>query len=298
MSLNMRQPTFLILGPAKCGTTALASFIASHPDVFITNPKEPHFFDGNYEIGIDGYLEKYYSGWSKEIAAGEATPSYLSTPYVADRIKQNFPHIKLIVILRNPIERAYSSWWMRHARGMEPLSFESAINNELSQSTISEEDVQRNVQNVRAGKRIHIRNYLDTGHYADHLERYFNKFPMHNIKVLFSSQLRKDHEQTIRDIWNFIEVDASQPIPDPHAVNEALGIKALPILKSIKALGLMPARHIIPRGIKSHIKNLLSNMGERPEMNKETKQLLVEYFTPHIKKLETLIDEDLSDWLI
>jgi hypothetical protein len=301
----MRQPTFLILGAAKCGTTALASFIASHPDVFITNPKEPHFFDGNYEIGIDDYLEKYYSGWTNEKAAGEATPTYLSVPCVAERIRKSFPDIKLIATLRNPVERAYSSWWMLYARGMEKLSFENAISSELEKSInidsagsiYTEEIARQSTARIKAGKEICFREYLFAGQYADHLERYYENFPKHNIKVILSSQLRKNHTQTIREIWDFIGVDTSHPAPDSNAVNEALGIKAVPILKSIKALGLMPARHIIPSDIRSYIKNLLSNMGERPEISIETKQLLLEYFTPHIKKLETLINKDLSDWL-
>ncbi len=301
----MRQPTFIILGAAKCGTTALASFITSHPDVFITNPKEPHFFDGNYEIGVDGYLEKYYSDWTNEKAAGEATPSYLSTPYVAERIKKSCPNIKLIVILRNPIDRAYSSWWMFHARGMEPLSFEDAINLEITQlnenndieSIYSEDMVRDNISRVRAGKRICIRNYLQAGHYADHLEHYYAKFSKSDIKIVFSSQLRRNHEQTIRDIWDHIGVDSRELAPQPTIVNEALGQNSMILLKIVKVLGLMRARHILPSTIKSSIKNRLSEMGNRPEMSAQTRNYLLAYFKPHIQRLELLVDTDLSDWM-
>ncbi len=300
----MRLPTFLILGAPKCGTTALAQFISSHPNVFVTNPKEPHFFDSNYEMGLENYLKKYYSSWSTEHAAGEATPSYLIVPYVAKRIKECVPNAKLIVLLRNPIERAYSSWWMFRARGMEQLSFEETINYEIEQyagddnieSVFTESSVKKNTRRIKAGKEICERAYLCAGHYADHLTRFYQEFPQHNIKVIFSHQLRRNHEKSIRDIWNFIGVDMDEQIPDFNAVNEALGHRAAPLLKTLQGLGLMQFRHLLPNSIMSFAKNKLSNMGSRPKMNAETRKVLLAYFTPHIEKLELLVDEDLSDW--
>ncbi len=111
-----RRPGFLILGSPKCGTTALARLLDAHPDVAMSTPKEPHFFDAHYERGFE-----HYATWPAHGIAGEATPSYLLVPYVAERIKADLPDAKLIAILRHPVERAFSSWWMFHARGMEPL---------------------------------------------------------------------------------------------------------------------------------------------------------------------------------
>ena len=123
----MSLPTFFVVGSPKCGTTALAQMLAAHPDVFLSEPKEPHFFDAHHDNGLQPYMEQHFAGWSGAGVAGEATPSYLAVPYVPARIRSAIPGARLIAILRNPVQRAYSSWWMFHARGMEPLSFEAAI---------------------------------------------------------------------------------------------------------------------------------------------------------------------------
>lgn len=299
----MRKPTFFILGAPKCGTTALAQYLSSHPDIFLSLPKEPHFFDAGFDRGMDRYLKEHYSGWRDERAAGEATPSYLSVPYVAERIHQEVPHAKLIVLLRNPIERAFSSWWMFHIRGMEPLSFSAAIAAEeqllLTRHPLDSDNAESmwkaHVRRLRAGNSILIPTYLYNGLYARHLRHYYQLFPQQNIKVVFSHQLRVSPADTIRDLWQFIGVAPHSPLPKFDAVNEAIGSGAKPILRLLQATGLMRMRNLLPSRTRSWIKKELSR-GEKPTMDSGTQKHLAGFFEPYTRDLESLLGEDLSNW--
>lgn len=300
----MQTPNYFILGAPKCGTTALAQYLSYHPDVFLSSPKEPHFFDAQYAQGIPYYIQHYYKHWHTEPAAGEATPSYFAVPYVAERIKSATPDAKLIIILRDPVTRAFSSWWMLHARGMEPLNFTDAIALEAQQlqeihpldSATAETDWIEHVRRIRAGKPIEIRTYLYHGHYDIHLKRYRDIFPENQIKVVFSHQLHQNPAQVVRELWHFIGVDNQAALPSFERVNEALGAGVQPLMKLLQATGLMHLRNHLPARTKSWIKSRLSGIGKQPEMDPQSRMRLLEHFEPHTRELERLLDEDLSAW--
>ena len=107
-------PNFLGIGAARAGTTWIARNLAQHPAVFIPYKKELHFFDANFDKGTAHYAAEF-QGWSNQKAVGEITPKYLHHEAAADRIKATLPAAKLIVSLRNPVERAYSSYWKSRA---------------------------------------------------------------------------------------------------------------------------------------------------------------------------------------
>ncbi|MBA3731354.1 MAG: sulfotransferase domain-containing protein, partial [Gammaproteobacteria bacterium] len=105
-------PNFLIIGASRCGTTWMANNIKSHPDVFMPPKKELHFFDASFDKGWDYYASFFPDKkCARYRAIGEATPAYLYMPQVARLIKSRLPDVKMIVSLRNPIDRAYSQYW-------------------------------------------------------------------------------------------------------------------------------------------------------------------------------------------
>src|SRR3972149_6925354 len=130
--LALNRPNFLVLGAAKAGTTSLCHYLAQHPDVFIPEVKEPIFFDAEYERGLDYYWKKYFSRWSGQPAVGEGRVFNLYLPFVPPRIRESIPGAKLIAVLRNPVERAYSHWWHRFSYRDEILPFHEAIRENLS----------------------------------------------------------------------------------------------------------------------------------------------------------------------
>ena len=122
----MTKPNFLIIGAQRCGTTSLYNYLIQHPQIVPSSKKEVHFFDLNFHLGQSWY-EKHFPEVSDNILTGEASPYYIFHPLCPKRIFDYDPSVKLIVILRNPIDRAYSHYRHIVRLGHEPLKFEDAL---------------------------------------------------------------------------------------------------------------------------------------------------------------------------
>jgi len=176
------KPNFLGIGAAKSGTTMLSSLLQQHPEIYIPPQKELHYFDGD-SINRGDNIIWYFSQFKKNKAVGEYTPSYLLIPTAPDRILKTLgKKVKLIVLLRNPVDRAFShychvknNWHKQKYRArnypIENLNFEEAIENETIR--LSE-------------NKYHIRHlsYFKKGLYADQLEVYFKIFPQNNFYIM------------------------------------------------------------------------------------------------------------------
>ena len=180
-------PNFIVIGAMKAGTTSLADQLGSHPEVFMTTPKEPNFFgsidDENWPKGVSWY-EELFAAAGPAKARGEASPVYTMAPRVQGvpkRIESVVPDARLIYLIRNPIERIRSMYIHYLSRG-QILSMSDALE-----------------QNPA---------YLDITRYAFQLERYLEHFPREQILVVSSEQLRTERERTLRDILEFIDVTA------------------------------------------------------------------------------------------
>lgn len=119
----MRLPSFMVLGAGKAGTTSLYYYLAQHPEVFMCSPKEPPFFQTEYELGAEYYWRTHFRGYRGQRHAGEAAHHNLHRPYVTERIAATVPDASFIVLCRNPIERALSAYWHNVTRGVERSSF-------------------------------------------------------------------------------------------------------------------------------------------------------------------------------
>jgi hypothetical protein len=120
---TMRLPSFMVLGAGKAGTTSLYYYLAQHPEVFMCSPKEPPFFQTEYELGAEYYWRTHFRGYRGQRHAGEAAHHNLHLPYVTERIAATVPDASFIVLCRNPIERALSAYWHNVTRGVERSSF-------------------------------------------------------------------------------------------------------------------------------------------------------------------------------
>lgn len=177
----MVLPNFIIPGAQKSGTTALRIYLAQHPEIFMAN-KEIHFFDNdeNYKKGIEGY-EKFFDGWKGEKAIGEKTPNYLYYEKAPERIYKLLPDVKLIFVLRNPVDRAYSHYRHNVRIGQETLSFEKAIEKE-----------EERIKNPRLKK---IYSYKDRGKYIIQIKRYAEYFPKSQMLFLLAEDLKDDRKK-------------------------------------------------------------------------------------------------------
>lgn len=300
----MDRPNFLILGAAKSGTTTLYRLLGQHPDVLLSDAKETRFFDIHYHLGLERYWHDHFGHWRGERAVGEATPIYLTLPFVVPRIRRDLPNAKLIAILRDPAERAYSEWWMLWVRGLERLPFEQAVRENLRQIERGEtfegaEGERRWLENhyaIRRGDRILYRDHIQPGYYADHLERYFALFSRRSVKVLLLEDLGRDPEGMVRDVWAFLGLDPNHPVRPAQDRNAALSPTLAPLMRVAQATGLARVVPHLPEALRARIKRAFSGVGKRPPMDPAVRLELVEHYAPSLVRLERFLGRDLSTW--
>lgn len=196
---------FLVVGAQKSGTTALAAYLRQHPQLFIPEEKELHFFDDEGLAWPTPDLTKLHRHFARAEANqlwGEATPISMYWDPAAERIWRYNPSIRLIVVLRNPIERAYSHWAMEHARGDDRLSFEQAL--------IQEEERSREA----LPQQHRVYSYADRGFYSSQLRRLWRFFGRDAVLVLRHEQLRQQPNDCLAAIWQHLGVkQLEQAIP-------------------------------------------------------------------------------------
>jgi hypothetical protein len=304
----MTMPNFLIIGAARSGTTSLYTYLSQHPQIYMSFPKEPEFFSyEGLELDFDGpkgkeqtnrdirrYTPADVEGYralfrnvSGEKAIGEASPMYLYSAQAPGRIKYYIPAAKLIAILRNPVERAYSTFSLLHLQGREPL-------NEFSQALQAEEVRIRN-------KWTWMYHYKNVGFYYVQLKRYFAIFEQDQIRVYLYEDLKAEPFRLVRNILQFLEVDDAF-VPEVSVKDNPAGTPKSEIFSKlvdkpnpIKTL----VRPFLPEQIRKRILASLRtlNLAERAPLAPEVRGELVEVYREDILQLEKLIGRDLSGWL-
>lgn len=297
----MNLPNFLIIGAAKSGTTSLYSYLNQHPQIYFSPFKEPRFFalegltidyQGPAQVinekainTIDEY-QKLFSEVEDQIAVGEASTLYLYSKDAPQKIKQYIPDVKLIAILRNPIDRAYSSYSHLVRDGFETLSFKQAL----------EEEKQRIDRNWPP-----LWHYQQRGFYYQQLARYYDIFPSEQIRVYLYDDFIRNAKKVTVDIFNFLGVDADftantsqkmnvSGVPKNKAFHKII-TQDNPLKSLVKQLLPQDLRKQLYKKIKS------SNLEKQSAMSSEVRRQLADTYQEDINKLEKLLDRDLSSWL-
>lgn len=187
---------FLVAGTQKGGTSALDAYLREHPQICMADTKEVHFFD-NEEIFAGGSPDysRYHAAFrpsSEHKTVGESTPIYMYWESAPKRIWEYNPDMKIILILRNPIERAYSHWNMERSRNNETSQFKSAILHEMERSR----------EALPYQHRVY--SYTDRGFYSCQLKRLWRYFPKANTLVLRHEELKTAPNETMRKITDFL----------------------------------------------------------------------------------------------
>ena len=213
-------PDFLIVGAQKCGTSSLYRNLVKHPSVIPAFVKEVHFFDNsrNFQRGVGWYkahfpflLYKYYSTHicKNDFLTGEASPFYMFHPHAPKRISELLPGVKIIIILRNPVDRAYSHYHHEVKREREILSFEDAIKME-GERLQGEFDKIIKDEKYKSWKYDH-NSYLLRGIYVDQLKRVYNYFNKSLVLILKSEDFFKDSQAAIEKVLQFLGLPGWQP---------------------------------------------------------------------------------------
>ncbi len=303
------MPNFLIIGTSKAGTTALYLYLKQHPQIYMSSIKEPRFFafegekldfkgpaDESLKQGIVTNIKDYcalFQGVSRERAVGEVSPVYLYSTKAPERIRHYIPDVKLIAVLRNPIERAYSNFLAKVRDGSEPLT-------DFAQVLQEEETRIRNNWS-------YTWHYRQRGFYYAQLRRYFNKFDREQIRVYLYEDWKASNIMILQEIFHFLNVDDTF-VPDISVRPNVSGIPRSEILHRYltkRNLIMSTLKPFLPRRLRQRILaklrtafvNLMSLNLVRPQLPLEVRRQLVQEYREDILRLQELIDRDLSKWL-
>ena len=197
-------PDFLILGAQKAGTTALYAYLRWHPQITGPSFKEVSFFDRHYARGERWY--RAHMPVRRSGIVGEASPSYLFHPSAPERVARMLPGARLIALLRNPVDRAFSHYQHEVALGREELSFEDALAREDERMVGEVERMLRDPAYFSYAWWNYT--YAARGRYAEQLERWFGSFPSEQLLVLLTDELAADTGATYERVLEFLGVDA------------------------------------------------------------------------------------------
>ncbi|MGI9062146.1 MAG: sulfotransferase domain-containing protein [Ktedonobacteraceae bacterium] len=212
-------PDFLIIGTQKGGTTSLYNYLQHHPCIISAARKEVHFFDRrlNLNKGLSWYrghfptrIERYYACQLRKetFVTGEATPEYLFLPHIPQQVVKVLPHVKLIVLLRNPIDRAYSQYQHAVVQGHETRSFEEAITDQ--EAGLAEEQAHI-LQDTDYEPYTYMQHcYLTRSLYIDQLQRWMSLFSREQFLILKSEEFYADPAVSLKQVLDFLSVPASE----------------------------------------------------------------------------------------
>jgi hypothetical protein len=302
----MTMPNFLVIGAAKSGTDALCNYLGHHPDVYMCPNREPNFFvaEGQDNVPYRGpgdrawlepamwtsTLERYqslFSGVTREHAIGEGTADYLYSEDAPARIQRYIPEAKLIAVLRNPVDRAYSAYSMLLGSGREPITT-------FSEALAAENERRR--QNWEP-----IWHYVKMGFYASQLKRYYQVFDPTQVRVVLYDDLDARPGDVLRDLFGFLGVDAGFTLDTSTRHNVSL----VPRNRTVHALAV---GHFLPRTalkalIPGRVRRSLQhrvverNLVRPPPVEPEIRHQLVEVYRSDIIELGAILGRDLTAWL-
>lgn len=296
-------PTFLVIGAMKAGTTALYTYLDQHPDVFMSPVKEPNYFAfprqaPDFQAPIDrrpdgvnhtsvtdpAAYRALFEGSEGAAARGEASHWYLYWPDAPDRIAETIPDVRLVAMLRNPIERAYSEFMHFVRDGDEPLSnFAAALDAEPE----------------RIAADWALGRYVDRGRYADQLARYFERFDRDQIRVYLFDDFTDDPAAVLRDLYAFVGVNPDFEPTWARRVNKSGVPKhrwVHRVLTAAKPLrdAVVP---LLPDAVVDWVVDVKNQNLDKPEMDPAVRQRLADTFSDDVRRLEAMLDRDLSHWL-
>lgn len=289
----MNFPDFLIIGAAKAGTTSLYHYLQQHPEIEMSKNKEPAYFvyknirpNNIPKHTSDGYknqlcftLNKYINNFFYKDGAkkrGENSNEYLYSKYAPKEIYKYNPNIKLIVILRNPVERAYSHYLMNVRSGRETLSFRDALKKEKY----------RIINNYAMGW-----HYKNVGLYYDQLIRFYNLFDSKNIKVYIFDNFFKNTIKELQSLYKYIGVNENFV---PNIEKKYFVSKNIPyqyIINNIEnVINFRPISYLFYKLVEIYDYNI------KPKIKVSIKKQLKDYYIQEIEKLEYLTNFSLNEW--
>lgn len=300
--VNKRWPNFLIVGTARSGTTALHEYLGKHPDIFMPLQKEPSFFTfyneqpeftgskNKYITSADAYLD-LFKDHSEKILGESSTPYLYFYKKTIDNIKALVPDyraVKILIILRDPAERAHSQYMHNRRDLLETESFEDALRDE-----------KKRMQENRHFDFF----YTDKGYYYEQVKAYMENFD--HVKVVFYNNLENNPERLLNEIYSFLGLDAALNKDELKQRNQSGEMKVKwfkKIITTRKNPILNFFRKLMGRETKKKLRNrvkamLLRYNLKKTEMDPAIRKQLTALYREDIQKLSVLLGKDLNDWM-
>ncbi len=277
-----REVDFLIIGAMKSGTTSLFRYLQEHSQIFMVPGKEVDFFsnDDNFSKGLDWYINRHFDQKRSSQLWGEASPQYMCFNYVPERIHSLFPNVKLIAILRNPIDRAFSHYRMAKRREKVNSSFKVCIQYLIRRGKINDE------KNIDLEK-----EFIMFGEYGRILLNYLNYFSKKSIKITFTENLRDDPIAVMKEIYNFLSIREEFNMDVIGKRFHVGGEKRFVSIKNVIMNNRRYFRRIVPPRIRRSFRFWLETQFsvkpvEPPELSINVRNILKDYYRQDVALLE------------
>jgi len=302
-----RLPDFLFIGAAKSGTISVYHYLKQHPAVFMCPVNECNFFaleqadwNSQYRSPVDRFyidqhcvttLARYqelFTGVREHHAIGESSPLYIFSRTAASRIKHHIPNVKIIAVLRHPVDRAFSNYCDLRRSGLEPIAdFRDAIRAEP----------QRRAEGWGPWP---FWFYTEMGFYAQQLQLYYDLFGPERIFVGLYEDLNRDAAGLMRRIFQFLEVDSNFTLDTSTRHN----LGGIPRFDAVARIMVRPnaaktvLKTVLPAPVRHRIRQRIAEWNTvKPNLDPELRHELTQMYRPDIDALQHLIGRDLSHWL-
>jgi hypothetical protein len=305
------MPNFFVIGATKSGTTSLYHYLSQHPEVYLSPRKGPHYFAFESGENVEGrgpgdaetlkgmlvtdpkQYRSLFQNAAAKAARGEASTMYIYYPKAPLRIKACVPDAKLIAILRNPVERAYSSYLHLVREGYE-------VHQDFAMALQEEE------ARIKANW-LPLWHYKKMGFYYEQLQRYYDIFDSKQIRVYLYEEFRADPLVVMKDMFGYLGVDDAfvpdmtikhniSGVPRNHALHRLHHFLRKPSLLKTTLKAVLPAS--VRRPLKLRVlANLQAHNLQKPPLSPELRQELTDAYRDDILKLQELVGRDLSRWL-
>lgn len=292
----LKLPNFVVIGAPKSGTTSLFYYLKQHPQIFLPTRKELHYFAypllSEYACGPgdketlsslcatrDEY-ESHYKDVAQETAIGEISPSYLYyADYAAERIREELGRVKIIAIVRDPVEKAYSQYMHLIRDRRETLSFHDALQAETARREARWSDIWR---------------YAESSLYSARLQRYVATFGAENVRVIPFAELTENPQSVLRDLFRFLGVDENFVSDTGRVYNRTGNSRSKLIAQFFSRPNALKSlvKRTVPESIRISVRLAILNWntGKKDEMDSNAREYLMEYFKDDIANVKQILE--------
>jgi hypothetical protein len=289
----MKPIDLMIVGAQKAGTTSLNLYLSQHPMLITHKQTEMIYFldDKTYSLGYEHAYHRYFPHHETGKMLLAKNVGVMYSRQAMERLYKHNPQMQVVIVLRNPVDRAYSAYWFARRRGQEDLkTFEEAI--EASPDRYKDKGI------FRQGNC----SYMDRSLYAKHLKMIFSIFPRSQVHIFLTDDMKKDIRGVCNHIFTSIGLDQDVSLDTKREHNRASIARSelLARLLGRKSFLKRTFRKILSDKPADKIKDMLNRLNEQeveiPPISPETAARLFKYFEPHNERLAELIGRNLSHW--